>query len=50
LFFRVFEVPLPRNAEKSNNKNIVLRAGADVRRFSVLFFLPPLGESWLVTG
>jgi hypothetical protein len=48
LFSRVFELPLPKNAQKRTKKKkvrtyFVLRAGADVRRFLVLFFLPPLG-------
>jgi hypothetical protein len=42
-FSRVFELPLPRNAQKSKVRTyFFLRAGADVRRFLVLFFLPPL--------
>jgi hypothetical protein len=53
-FSRVFELPLPRNAQKRTKKifkkkkvrtYFFLRAGADVRRFLVLFFLPPLGIS-----
>ena len=49
---RVFELPLPRNAQKRTKKKLkkkkvrayfFLRAGADARRFLVLFFRPPLG-------
>jgi hypothetical protein len=44
---RVFERPLPRNAQKHTQKIkartfFFLRAGADARRFPVLFVLPPL--------
>jgi hypothetical protein len=48
---RVFELPLARNAQKRTKKKrkkkrsvrtFFFRAGADVRHFPVLFFLPPL--------
>jgi hypothetical protein len=48
---RVFELPLPRNAQTRTEKKkyvrtyFVLRAGADVRRFSVLFFCRPLDRA-----
>jgi hypothetical protein len=59
IFFasRVFELPLPRNAQKRTKKKkrkvrtyFFLRAGADVRRFLVLFFRPPLGYKPQATG
>jgi hypothetical protein len=55
-FSRVFELPLPRNAQKRTKKKeegtyvLFLRAGADVRRFLVLFFLPPLAKEVLQPG
>jgi hypothetical protein len=52
-FSRVFELPLPRNAQKRTKKKKIkkkkvrtyffLQAGADVRRFLGVFFLSPLG-------
>jgi hypothetical protein len=50
-FPRVFGLPLPRNAQKRTEKKkkrekvrtyLFLRAGADVRRFPVLFLSAPL--------
>jgi hypothetical protein len=43
-FPRVFELPLQRNALKKKRTYVLFfRAGADVRRFPILFLLPPLG-------
>jgi hypothetical protein len=47
VYFRVFELPFPRNAQKRDGKNhwkkkLFLGAAANVGHFRRVFFTPPL--------